>query len=75
MATVKEHLRALAKSLPDDCTFEDAINELYVVAKIEHGLASIDRGEGIPHEQVMREVYTWLRKSSGRRRPARTSSK
>lgn len=72
MATAKEHLRTLIRRLPDDCTIEDVIYELYVIEKIERGLAQIERGEGIPHKQVMREVYACLPRSSGRRKLVRT---
>ena len=72
MPTTKEHLRTLIRQMPDDCTIEDVIYELYVIEKIERGLEQIERGEWIPHEQVMREAYACLPKSAGRRRLGKT---
>ncbi|HEY3319470.1 MAG TPA: hypothetical protein VGP72_03200 [Planctomycetota bacterium] len=72
MSTVKAQLRSLAKTLPDDCTLEDAIYELYVLQKIERGMEDIRRGNVIPHDTVMREIYRCLGKSNGRRKRAKT---
>ena len=41
-------LAAVAK-LPANATIEDAIERLILLAKIDHGLAEIDRGRGIDH--------------------------
>jgi len=72
MATVKENVRAMLKRMPDNCSIEDVMYELYVIQKVERGLEAVDRGEGIPHEQVMKEAYKCLLKSSGRRKLAKT---
>lgn len=42
--------------LPPDATFDDAIERLVFLAKIEAGLAELDRGEGVPHEEVKRRL-------------------
>lgn len=42
--------------LPPDATVDDAIERLVFLAKIEAGLAELDRGEGIPHEEVKRRL-------------------
>ena len=44
-------LQAL-ETLPPDATFDDAIERLVFLAKIEAGLAELDAGEGIPHQEV-----------------------
>ncbi|HSV12631.1 MAG TPA: hypothetical protein VLI90_00115 [Tepidisphaeraceae bacterium] len=59
---VKEQVRALLEHLPDDCTVEDVQYRLYVLERIRRGLESIDRGEGIPHEEVKRRMAQWLSK-------------
>ena len=48
-------LEALA-TLPPDATFDDAIERLVFLAKIEAGIAELDAGEGIPHQEVKRRV-------------------
>ena len=44
------------RELPADATVEDAIARLVFLAKIEEGLAQLDRGEGVPHDEVKRRL-------------------
>ena len=44
------------RELPPDATVDDAIERLVFLAKIEAGLAELDRGEGIPHEEAKRRL-------------------
>lgn len=44
------------RELPADATIDDAIERLVFLAKIEEGLAQLDRGEGVPHEEVKRRL-------------------
>lgn len=40
------------RELPADATVDDAIERLVFLAKIEAGLAQLERGEGISHDEV-----------------------
>ena len=44
------------RELPPDATVDDAIERLVFLAKIEAGLVELDRGEGIPHDEVRRRL-------------------
>jgi predicted transcriptional regulator len=44
-------LRAI-EALPDDASIEDAMERLYVIAKVERGLADVAAGRVVPHEEV-----------------------
>ena len=44
------------RELPPDASVDDAIERLIFLAKIEEGLAQLDRGEGIPHDEVKRRL-------------------
>jgi hypothetical protein len=44
------------RELPPDATVDDAIERLVFLAKIEAGLAELDRGDGIPHEKVKQHL-------------------
>ena len=48
-------LRAV-ETLPPDATFDDAIERLVFLAKIEAGIAQLDAGEGVPHQEVKRRL-------------------
>ena len=44
------------RELPADATVEEVIERLVFLAKIEEGLAQLDRGEGVPHDEVKRRL-------------------
>ena len=44
------------RELPADATVDDAIERLVFLARIEEGLAQLDRGEGVPHDEVKRRI-------------------
>jgi hypothetical protein len=50
-AQIKSEMVRVIQELPDDATFEDAIERLYFLSKIERGLKQSE-GETIPHEEV-----------------------
>jgi len=56
----KEAVFKLLETLPDDATIEDIQYHLYVLQKIQAGQDAADAGEVIPHEEVLRELATWL---------------
>jgi predicted transcriptional regulator len=52
----RERMIEAIRELPDDASVEDAIERLVLLAKIEEGLAQLDRGEGISHDEVKRRL-------------------
>jgi len=50
--TAKQRAIEALRTLPDHATFEDAIERLVFLAKIEAGLDELDAGKGIPHDEV-----------------------
>ena len=42
----------MLKAMPADATVDDAIERLVFLAKIESGLAELDRSEGLPHDEA-----------------------
>lgn len=60
MAPVKEKVIELVKALPENVTVEDVIEELYFKLQVDEGLAELDRGEGISHEEVEKRLSKWL---------------
>jgi hypothetical protein len=53
--SAKDEVRALLDRLPDTVTLEDIQYHLDVVVKVLEAEASLERGEGIPHDEVFRE--------------------
>jgi predicted transcriptional regulator len=54
--TPKERVLEIVEQLPEDATFEDAMERLYFIAKIERGIAQADAGDTIPHDQAKRRL-------------------
>jgi predicted transcriptional regulator len=50
--TTRDRILDALHDLPVDTTFDDAIERLVFLAKIDAGLAQLDEGKGIPHEEV-----------------------
>ena len=53
MATqVKQAVHELLDQLPDECSWDDVMSELYVRQKIAVGLADAEHGRIVSHEAV-----------------------
>jgi predicted transcriptional regulator len=52
----RERMIEAIRDRPPDATVDDAIERIVVLAKIEEGLAQLDRGEGFPHDEVKRRL-------------------
>jgi len=60
--TTKEVLIDIANRLPQNATLADAAYELELSAAILEGIESLDRGEGVPLEEVEKMVPKWVSK-------------
>ncbi len=59
--TVKEKAIEVITKMPDDSTLDDIGYELYVFESVEKGLAELDRGEYLTHEQAKEKLQKWLK--------------
>ena len=57
--TTKDVLLEVAEKLPLDASLADAIHEIEFRQAVAQGLAELDRGEGIPIEQVKAKIQQW----------------
>lgn len=46
--------------LPDDASYQDAMERLYLLYKVQRGISQLDAGQGIPHEEARRRMAKWL---------------
>ena len=60
--STKDIFLEVAEKLPPDATLVDAISELKFRQAVEQGLAELDRGEGIPIEEVKSRIAEWAGK-------------
>ncbi len=48
------------RKLPEDATLHDIAREIEFVAGVREGFEQIERGEGVPAEQVRNMIPSWL---------------
>ena len=58
---VKEEIIQLIEKMPDDCTVEDILYELYLKQKVDKGLQDIQEGRVMKHEEVKQRMSRWSR--------------
>ncbi|MCP4410955.1 MAG: hypothetical protein GY808_00040 [Gammaproteobacteria bacterium] len=59
MNTAKDEVKSLLDKLPDECTLEDVQYHLYVVEKIQRGIARADSEGMLSQEEVERKFSKW----------------
>jgi hypothetical protein len=60
MNSAKKEVKSLLQKLPDDCTMEDIQYHLYVIEKINRGIARVKKEGGISQEVVEKRLAKWL---------------
>ena len=59
--TTKDTVRAILDRLPDNCSIDDVLYQLYVVQAVARGDADVAAGRTMSHEQVDAELRRkWL---------------
>lgn len=62
MNNLREQVTSLLDRLPADATIEDLQYHLYVIDKIEKGIASAEREGTLTQEQAEKKFEKWLTK-------------
>jgi len=57
----RERIIDSLRDLPQLTTIEDAMERLYLLAKIEKGIKQADEGQCISHEEAKEKMKKWLR--------------
>jgi predicted transcriptional regulator len=57
--TAKQMVLETVEKVPEDASFDEIARRLEVVAAIQKGLNSLDRGEGRPIDEVEKLVASW----------------
>ena len=56
MSSVKQAAQAILDHLPDNASWDELMYELYVKQKIEAGLADVEAGRTVAHQQLKDEL-------------------
>ncbi len=60
MSAVKEIVEEILEQLPDNTTLEEVQYRLFIRQKIEQGLADVDAGNVVSHEEAKQRMQKWL---------------
>ena len=58
--TQKKLVLDFINELPDETSLDEIAERVEFLAAIQKGIDQLDRGEGIPHDEVKRQLATWL---------------
>jgi len=58
----KEIVIDLVGRLPENATLLEIAKEIEFVAGVREGFAQLDRGEGVPLEEVEKQLPSWITK-------------
>ena len=61
MRTAKQSAIEAIENLPDDSSYEDIMERLFFLKKVEAGLKDIEDGRVVPHEEVKKRLARWLK--------------
>jgi predicted transcriptional regulator len=54
--STRERIIEALQNLPPNASYDDAIERIVFLAKLDAGLAELDAGQGIPHDEVKRRL-------------------
>ena len=58
--TQKELVLDAISELPDDVTLDEIASRVEFLAAVQKGVDQLDRGEAISHEDLKRQLASWL---------------
>jgi predicted transcriptional regulator len=60
--TQKEMVLDVIRALPETASVKEITERLEFLSAIQTGLDQLDRGEGISHDEVKKQLASWLTK-------------
>ena len=57
--SVRDRVLRAVREMPADTTYEDVLERVYMIQKIERGRQQIADGQGIPHAEAKRQMKRW----------------
>ena len=60
LMTEKEVVLKTIRELPDDCSIDEIADRVEFLAAVQKGLDQLDRGEGIAHDEIKKQLASWL---------------
>jgi predicted transcriptional regulator len=60
MQIIKEKVIQILNNLPDNATYDDIMEAIYVQQKVSKGIEQIENGQYINHEEMRNRLKKWL---------------
>jgi len=58
--TEQEIVLKTVRELPDDCSIDETADRIEFLAAVQKGLDQLDRGEGITHDEIKKQLASFL---------------
>jgi len=58
--TEKEIVLETIRGLPDNCSIDEIAERIEFMAAVQKGLDQLDKGEGVSHDEVKKQLASWL---------------
>lgn len=58
--TAKDKIIQAIQTLPQETTYEEAMERLYLLYKVEKGLSQAEAGKTVSHEEAKVRMQKWL---------------
>lgn len=59
--TLKQDVIDALHRIPDDASLDDIVDCAILISKIREGIAQVEQGMVISHENVIKQMGNWLR--------------
>lgn len=59
MSVVKEKMKQVIESFPEDATYEEILRELVFEQMVEQGLEDVRKDRVVSNEEMERRIRTW----------------
>ncbi|MCC5622916.1 hypothetical protein [Nostoc sp. CHAB 5715] len=57
--TVKYQVLKAVEEMPQDVTFDEVMERLYFLYKVDRGLKEVETGNTMPHAEAKKQIKTW----------------
>ncbi|MEH2464632.1 hypothetical protein [Nostoc sp.] len=57
--TVKYQVLKAVEEMPQDITFDEVMEHLYFLYKVDRGLKEVETGNSISHAEAKKQIKTW----------------
>ena len=56
---LKEIVMEVTSTLPDNASFDDIVEAIYIRLKIEEGIKDAENSQGLSTEELVKEIEKW----------------